>query len=74
MSKPEIPSRLYACCSKSDCKTYIEIIDFLRIWGLSSAPQKDGSKTYFDIAIPNYWGKSRRNTFAKGLAVLKTKH
>lgn len=74
MSKPEIPPRLYACCSKPDCKTYLDTIDFLRVWGLPAVPLKDGSKTYFEIAVPPYWGKSRRNTFAKALAVLKTKH
>jgi hypothetical protein len=74
MSKTEIQSRLYACCSKNDCRTYGDILDFLRIWGLPVVPQKEGSKTYFDIAIPSYWGKSRRSTFVKGLSVLKTKH
>lgn len=74
MSKSEIPSRLYACCSKPDCPTYVEIVDFLRLWGLPVAPQKDGSKTFFDVSVPSYWGKSRRNTFVRGLSAVKTKH
>ncbi len=74
MVKSETQPRLYACCSKADCQTYVQLLDFLKIWGLPTAPQKDGSKTFFDVTVPSHWSKSRGQTFAKGLSAVKTKH
>ncbi len=74
MPKPEIQTRLYACCTKSDCTNYLQMLDFLKIWGLPTVAQKDGSKSYFDVTTPSHWNKSRCVTFAKGLRAVKTKH
>jgi hypothetical protein len=74
MAKSETQSRLYACCAKADCQTYLQLLDFLKVWGLPTVPQKDGSKTFFDVTIPSHWNKSRCRTFAKGLNAVKTKH
>jgi hypothetical protein len=72
--KPMPPTKLYACCRTSECKTLQQMIDFLKLWGIDHQPRKDGKGWYFDVSIPLHWGDYRVERFAEGLAKQPTGH
>ena len=74
MKKIDIPPRLYPCCTKPDCKTYTQVLDFLKTWGLPTTQQKDGKSVYFSLELPDYWHGWRKTTFATAIKNVKTKH
>ena len=67
-------TKLYACCSKPDCKRLQETVNFLKLWGIDHKPKQDGKRWYFDLSIPAHWSDHRGETFAKGLAMQPTGH
>ena len=68
------PTKLYACCSKPECKRLQETVNFLKLWGIDHKPKQDGKRWYFDLSIPAHWSDRRGETFAKGLAMQPTGH
>lgn len=72
--KSTVPLTLYACCSKPECKSYQNTINFLKTWGFSDKPQPDGKRLFFNIEVPDYWDKVRRAKFAEALAKHPTGH
>lgn len=68
------PSKIKTCCSDPNCKTYQGIVDFLWVWGMSSAPKKDRRQDYFEYAIPAHWNATRRQRFADALRRLPKEH
>ena len=74
VTKPQAPTKLYACCSKPECKRLQVTIDFLKLWGLDHKPKQDGKRWYFDVSVPSHWSNKRSRIFAKGLAELPTGH
>ncbi len=68
------PSKLYACCSKPECKRLQETVNFLKLWGIDHKPKQDAKGWYFDISVPSHWSDGRSRTFAKGLSQLPKDH
>jgi hypothetical protein len=68
------PTKLYACCSKPECKRLKETVNFLKLWGIDHMPKQDAKGWYFDVSIPAHWNDSRRKRFAEGLAQQPTGH
>ena len=59
--------KLYACCTKPNCKTHQALVEFLGLWGLPTKAQMDGKRAYYDVTVPPYWMDNRRERFARAL-------
>lgn len=72
--KLTIPTTLYTCCSDPECKSYQNTINFLKTWGFNHKPQQDGKRLFFNIEVPDHWGKVRRARFVQAVAKHPTGH
>jgi hypothetical protein len=62
------------CCADPGCKTRKNIIEFFKLWGLDSAIQTEGQRSWIDFAVPDFWGKRRRKRFEDAVRQLKRHH
>jgi len=56
---------LPACCNDPKCKTYQGMSLKMRVYGMSTTPQREGNRSYFDAPIPDFWTKRRLEAFAE---------
>ena len=62
------------CCDNPSCRTYQNIVMFLKIWGFTQQPRAEVSRHCFVLEIPDYWAKNRVNTFKMALKELPKGH
>ena len=71
---PKLPTMLFCCCIKPNCKTHQRVLEFMLTWGLDRTLHADGRRRFVDVTVPDRWQAYRRERFALALRGLAKEH